>query len=747
MSDRAQRLGQLPAAPHDLVRHLKPAGGVICLGWEAVPPPVDGAQGVSSQKLKSWVSQAGLGDQSTVQQGERWVTLTRSTLPGAGNWSHQYANPGATASSGDQVVQGGLGVLWYGDPGPELMVNRHQGAVGPLVVDGRMFIQGENSLMAYDTYNGLFLWKVDNPEAVRTGVFQNRAPGNLAAGEDHLFHMVRDKVYVHDVATGEVQATFLIPPSLDRETHEWGYIAYRDGRLIGTATAREVIKRKFRRRGNPGGAATDAIFAIDVKTGNHLWVYQGKSIDFQTIALGPNRVFFIDSSVTSEQRQEMLQQEKEELKALTGEAAKLAEQRMKKLDVRMAVALNSADGELLWQNPVDVTDCSEIGTGGGKLTLMYHNDTLVLGGANANGHYWKQFIAGEFKRRRLLVLSATGGTKLWAKDANYRHRPIIIGSRIIAEPWAFDLRSGEQQTRRHPLTGEEVPWSLARPGHHCGMLTGSDNLLVFRSGFTGFYDLQSDSGTRHFAGHRLGCWINAIPTNGLVVMPEASAGCVCMFSIASTIVMEPRTPRRPWSLYSQTGPTTPVTRMALNLGAPGDRRDQHGKLWLSWPRPSDKPRNKSTDKTGLALEFDVKTSFEAKGGFFTEDGDEAIGDSADLSWVGSSGTRGLQRCSLPLLGADDAPADYNVRIHFASSSGAPVGRQVCDVKLQGETVLEGFDVAVEADDSQQRVVREFSNVKVTDSLLLELVAKNTSGDATSVPVVCAIEVQRIGNAD
>ena len=97
---------------------------------------------------------------------------------------------------------------------------------------------------------------------------------------------------------------------------------------------------------------------------------------------------------------------------------------------------------MLWQNPVDVTDCSEIGTGGGKLTLMYHNDTLVLGGANANGHYWKQFIAGEFKRRRLLVLSATGGTKLWAKDANYRHRPIIIGSRIIAEPWAFDLRSG-----------------------------------------------------------------------------------------------------------------------------------------------------------------------------------------------------------------------------------------------------------------------------------------------------------------
>jgi len=58
---------------------------------------------------------------------------------------------------------------------------------------------------------------------------------------------------------------------------------------------------------------------------------------------------------------------------------------------------------------------------------------------------------------------------------------------------------------------------------------------------------------RHFAGHRLGCWINAIPANGLVMIPEASAGCVCMFSIASTIVMEPRKPRRPWGIYSGVG--------------------------------------------------------------------------------------------------------------------------------------------------------------------------------------------------
>ena len=40
------------------------------------------------------------------------------------------------------------------------------------------------------------------------------------------------------------------------------------------------------------------IFAIDTGSGEHLWQYQGKSISHHTVALGPDRVFFIDSSIT-----------------------------------------------------------------------------------------------------------------------------------------------------------------------------------------------------------------------------------------------------------------------------------------------------------------------------------------------------------------------------------------------------------------------------------------------------------------
>ena len=37
--------------------------------------------------------------------------------------------------------------------------------------------------------------------------------------------------------------------------------------------------------------------------------------------------------------------------------------------------------------------------------------------------------------------------------------------------------------------------------------------------------------------------------------PEASAGCVCLFSIASIIVFEPRADGMSWGFYSANGAT------------------------------------------------------------------------------------------------------------------------------------------------------------------------------------------------
>ncbi|MEO1997985.1 MAG: malectin domain-containing carbohydrate-binding protein [Planctomycetaceae bacterium] len=479
------------------------------------------------------------------------------------------------------------------------------------------------------------------------------------------------------------------------------------------------------------------MFCIDVKSGRHVWMYEGKNIVHRTIALGPDRVFLIDSSISSEQRAALLQQDKQALKNLSAEQAQLAELRMKNLDARLAVALDSRTGKELWSQPVDVTDCSEIGTGGGKLTLLYKNNTLLLCGANANGHYWKQFLSGEFSRRRLVALSAADGNKMWARDANYRHRPIVVEDRIIAEPWAFDLYSGEQLTRSNPLTGQDEPWSLIRPGHHCGMLTGCPGMLMFRSGYTGFYDLKSDEGTRHFSGHRLGCWINAIPANGLVMIPEASAGCVCLFSIASTITLEPRTSRRPWTLTSSVGATTPVQNMALNLGAPGDRKDALGTVWLAYPRPD--PHK----VTGLDLKLALNEKLLPSGAFTSVNSRDLQILGTENSWIYASAAHGMSEFRLPLIGKGQSAGVYTVKLHFAEMDDTPDARsRRFSIKLQGQTVLQDFNILEAAGKPLSVVVRQFDNLDVSRDLKVQMIPTLRAERPGDLPLLNAIEVQR-----
>ncbi len=716
VSETLLKTGTLSGNPALIARHLKPCGGKIVLGSKG-----DGAT------EKAWLSKTNLLDHAEITTTDKHAVMTRGKLPGAGEWTHLYANAGNIAATEDQRIKGGLGVLWYGDPGPGKMVNRHDGAVGPIAVNGRLIIQGDDNVMAYDAYNGHFLWERANPKAFRTGVFQNQNPGNLVGSDEFVFVLIRDVVEQLDAATGKVIAEHKLPPEHQKD-REWGYIALQDGKLFGTATVRKELELRMRRRGRRFEDATDVLFAIDVKTGKHLWAYQGKSIVHHTVALGSNRAYFIDSTLTTEQRQAQLAEDKSELAQLTGQEAKLAEARMKRQDARLAVALDANTGKKLWETPVDVTDCSEIGIGGGKLTMLFHNNTLLLGGANANGHYWQQFIKGDFSRRRLVCLSAEDGHKLWAKDANYRHRPIIIEDQIIAEPWSFDLYTGAIKTRPHPLTGEEVPWSIMRTGHHCGMLTGCPSMLMFRSGYTGFYDLDNDDGTRHFAGHRLGCWINAIPANGLVMIPEASAGCVCQFSIASTITLEPREARRPWTIYSSIGSNTPVQHMKLNLAAPGDRKDARDNVWISYPRP------RPYKATGLEVNINIKPEFFPGGGYENPGEKSTTVAGAETPWLYTSYANGLKKCTLPLLGTSDAPATYTVRLHFADP--ANTGEKTFGIKLQDKTVAEKITATNKA------AVQEFKNIQVEDGLTIELVPAQEKPTPEQLPILNAVEVLR-----
>jgi hypothetical protein len=274
---------------------------------------------------------------------------------------------------------------------------------------------------------------------------------------------------------------------------------------------------------------------------------------------------------------------------------------------------------------------------------------------------------------------------------------------------------------------------FARPGHHCGAISATPNMMFFRSKSTAYYNLDEDQGTEHFAGQRLGCWINTIPANGLVMIPEASAGCVCLFSIAATIVFEPREHRMEWGVYSATGATLPVQHMALNLGAPGDRRDAHGKLWLSYPRPS--------SRSGIDLPLDIKPKLAKGGDWFSFNADSYSIANTDTPWVFTSGVRGLTRADIPLIGKGQPAATYTVRLYFSALENDRPGQRVFDIRLQGRNVASGFDPVVKAGGAKRAFMAEFRDIPVTGNLALELVASATA-DAAHQPLLCGMEILR-----
>ena len=667
VSETHIRSGKLPCEATSVARFVKPCGGTVMVGTPASAP---------TQTAESWLSEMLRQIHGETGREGNWLVFRRGQLPGAGEWSHQYGNVANTSLSNDVHVRDGLGVLWYGDPGPSSMINRHEAAGAPLSTNGRMFIQGVDSVMAYDAYNGNFLWDYKNPGAIRTGVFNNRETHNLAASQDSLFVAVDNKCTELDGASGKVVAEYVTPKSEDGLPRAWAYVASDRNQLFGTSTLRAELDKRLRRRGLKVKSKTDAIFAFDTETKKQAWAYRGENILHTTIAIGPERVYFIDSSLTPEERQALYLRDKGDLKKLTGDAAKKAEAEMKAMDVRLAVALDRRTGEKVWERPVNVTDTTNVSSGGGNLTVMFADGYVLLCGANANGHYWKQFLSGKFEKRKLIVLDAKSGKELWSKNANYMNRPAVIGGEVFAEPWAFKLATGEPKKRVHPVTGKESDWRFSRPGHHCGIVTATPNMMFFRSGFIGYYDLYKDSGTKHFAGQRLGCWVNAIPGNGLVMIPEASAGCVCQFSIAATVVLEPKSESKSWGIFSAVGKATPVQRLAINLGAPGDHMDDSRREWFGYPRPSSRGR--------LEYEFKLNQQFTDGGGWSSRNQNNPDFQDCEQPWLFSSAARGLKHFETELRSEHDGPADYQVLMHFADLDAGSVDK--LKVSMSGKPV-------------------------------------------------------------
>jgi len=710
VSAEASRSGELTTPPGELLRLLKPHGGVALVGQLDT---TQSAKPAAARNLKRWLDELDR-DSLRIDSRDSWAKITRGALPGTGSWTHQYAEPGNTACSDDHRVAGPLGILWFGRPGPKEMIDRHFSAAAPLVVGGRLFVHAKHKLAAYDAYNGVQLWQREMEYLGRTGT--KSEAGNMAASQHDLFVAGQTQCFRIDPASGKILSTFQLPDGVS-SGRGWGYVAWVDGLLYGSHSVA------------PG--YSNAVFAVDPKTGRYRWVYRTTRIRDNTIAIGGGRLYLVTTEVTDQQRQDVLSR----LPEAVDDNGVDRKGQPNAPDVRLAVALSASTGAVLWQKPLDVTDCVRDARRD-RLMTMYKDELLLLSTAMSNGHAWNAFMKGDFSETSIIAVSAKDGSDTWSSKLGYRIRPAVVGDTIYAEPWSFDLHTGEPRMRSHPITGEPSKWQMARPGHHCGFISACPNMLFYRSGSVAVYDLLHDSGTMHFGGQRPGCGINVIPAGGLVVIPEASAGCTCPYPIAATVVLQPRQPRRMWSTFSAPGNLTPVRHLAMNFGAPGDRRSESGRLWIGYPRltHADKP---------LVLKLNLNEKLLPGGGFYQHNPNHLPVTGVEDPWLFTSGVVGLAQLVVPLDPEAKTRATYTVRMGFAAPGDARPGRRVFDVKLNGRVAASSFDVGREAGGPPRGIVKTFQNVHAQEDLVIEFVPAVPQPAVEQLPIVSFVEVIRV----
>ena len=427
----------------------------------------------------------------------------REKLAGAGSWTHQYGDAANTVNSGDSLVSGKLTMHWFRDFDFDVP-QRHGRAPAPLFNSGRLFHEGINGIVAVDAYNGRELWRYEI-KGLLAAYNGDELMGTAGTGSNFCLH--GDSVFIRhehrclqlDAATGTLKREFTAPPQQDGKPGRWGYIACVDGIVYGSlADPEHVVTYRYRdTTGDMQQLLTEsqALFAIDADGGNLLWRYDARdSIRHNAIAIGAGKVCLIDRPL-----------------ALTDRVKKSTEKKDQALG-RLLV-LNAKTGKPIWDESEDIY--------GTTLALSAPHQALVM------SYQPTRFRLDSEVGGRISVFALDDGKRLWQVEARYDSRPTINDRTVYAQGGAWDL-----------LTGESRPFNFTR-SYGCGILAGSKNMMLFRSATLGYFDVVKNKAIENYGGLRPGCWINAIPAGGLVLVPDATAGCECSYLNKAWIALEP----------------------------------------------------------------------------------------------------------------------------------------------------------------------------------------------------------------
>ncbi|MCG8585213.1 MAG: PQQ-binding-like beta-propeller repeat protein [Pirellulales bacterium] len=652
--------------------------------------------------------------------GNTWKAEKRGALEGAGNWSHEYANASMNNSSGDSLLKAPLGILWYGGPASDRKYYLHGNRpTASLVGDGRMFLQGDGYAAGIDIYTGRLLWEIEIPKmhiyngthgggggslskstpwkdekAAAKGVppiKHSRATGfNWAAADDCIYLFAAEQCLRFDPATGESKPAWKMPlPKDGDEELCWGHPRIAGDVLVATAFRPSDMRDARIGIGGNGGDWTgdrmpmSHVFAVDRKSGTLLWSHRAKwGFNNRAFVATDSRVFCTD----------LLQNDAVEGFLEAGRKLPAADFALRAFDLK--------SGSEVWTKKLDNLIK--------YLTYVDKNDMLLVPnryGRTWTGKGWAWPGVPERETRRksgrpngtMWAYRGKTGELIWEVSEQHYDGPFsVFGEKILNRyGTSFDPKTGKLATRVSPLTGIEESYGFKKSG--CAVLGGCDSIVAWR---TAYHDMNTGTSVQ-LPGFEAGCTTSLLPAGGVLNMPNF--GMFHLRSRVPAVALAHRPSAKPWSSFQVTRARdeTPLRRIGFNLGAPGDRFDKDGTLWV---RAYQGGREL---KTTVAPKESIR--------WFV------AGDAAD--WIGQSGVEGATSIRVPTAlnqkSSKSGKRQFDVRLHFADNFAKP-GDRIFDVAIEGQPVLTDFDIAGEG---KLPVVREFKNVEIVGTLDIDLTPK------------------------
>jgi outer membrane protein assembly factor BamB/ubiquinone/menaquinone biosynthesis C-methylase UbiE len=615
------------------------------------------------------------------------TTLTREgALPGSADWTHEYGDPANTLLSRDKLVKAPLGTLWFGGPAADgsLFYDRHKWGPSIAVVEGRMLIQGLEKFTAVDVYTGRILWQQRLPNGHSPGRRANWKPTgyHFIGLKDSIYLAFPDKCLRIDPKTGKTLAEFTLPEKGD----QWGRIR----------TWKDFLIVQAFRAVDGHGKQPASLLAINRHTGKVVWSRKADQA-FPIVAVGGDRVFCVEGFLES---------------LYKGADKKRRGGNPTSKNIPYVRALSIDTGEEIWSRT----------TGRVPTWLAFSEEHDVLVASNKSG---------------IDAWNGKQGYELWNKDAggkgfrghpeNYYGRVILWKNQVIDQRGpgrAYEVATGKAIMRKHPLTGKEIPWEFTKSGHHCNYAIASEHLLTFRAADAGFCDLAS-GGTGRLVGFRSSCRNSLIPANGVLNAPNMASGCVCSYSVFTSLALHHVPESSLWTYGAYQVSNGPIDRIGINFGARGARRDDHGTTWLSCPSVGG-----PSPKVSIHVGTDKSEWFQLHPSLVKGDG---------LRWVAASGVKGVTSVKVPLvIGKSKEPAakrSFTVRLFFVSDKDASEGTNVFSVNVQGKEVLKDFDVAKETGEKEKMLVKEFRGVLASRELAITFASKKGKASLSGVEIV------------